>query len=139
MEKTMQPIPFDPDTDIAPLPFEPGVLDLARRMKKQGLSWRPHTGCFVWDPDGRIAVGSPFPHRVYFILSLPRFVALMGSTETVAEALVWVPTWHQARVVAERLGVDHRRMEGLWKEGVLAPGAELAGLYRLLLERLGET
>ena len=94
-------------------------------------------GCFVWDPDRYIPAESPFPLRVYFILSLPRFVDIFGSPAAVAEKLVWVPTWHQARLVAERLGVTADRVAGLWDgEGGCAPGDELLGLYRRILARL---
>lgn len=93
---TMKPTPFDPARDYAPIPFEPAVLEAARRLKAAGLQWRPHVGCFAWDPDGYMPVPSPFPERVYFVLNLGRFTEILGSVEAMQERLVWVPTWTQA-------------------------------------------
>lgn len=92
----MKPTPFDPARDYAPIPFDPAVLEAARRLKAAGLRWRPHVGCFVWDPDGHMPVPSPFPERVYFVLNLGRFTEILGSVEAMQECLVWVPTWTQA-------------------------------------------
>lgn len=133
----MKPIPFDPETNMAPLPFDESHLALAREMKQRGLAWTPHVGCFVWDHDARIEAESPFPLRVYFILSLPRFVSIFGNIEAVAEKLVWVPTWHQARLLANRLGVSPKKAAELWTaETASSPGDELLGIYRLILEAL---
>ena len=60
------------------------------------MTWRPHVGCFMWDPEGCIEVPSPFPERIYFILNLGHFIRLLGSLEEIARKLVWLPTWHQA-------------------------------------------
>lgn len=100
----MKPTPFDPSTDLAPLPFTDKLLELARELKTHGLEWRPHVGCFVWDPDGRIDAPSPFPKRVYFILNLGRFESIMGSVDAVRDDLIWLPTADQARAVIARLG-----------------------------------
>ncbi len=133
----MKPIPFDPKTDIAPIPFDEVHLDLARKMKKSGLQWKPHVGCFVWDPERLIETESPFPLRVYFILSLPRFINIFGSAENVAEKLIWLPTWYQSRLIALRIGIDHTEVTGLYKtESFPAPGDDLSGIYRLILEKL---
>lgn len=133
----MKPIAFNPATDAAPIPFEPEHQQLARSMKQRGLTWKPHVGCFVWDPERHIEVESPFPLRVYFILSLPRFIGIFGDLEAVADKLVWLPTWHQARLLALRLGVDQKKICGLWSlESAPAPGSELLGLYRLILAGL---
>jgi hypothetical protein len=110
---------------------------MARDLKRRGLAWKPHVGCFDWDPDELIEVKSPFPMRVYFLLSLHRFLAIFGSFESVAEKLVWVPTWHQARLLAGRLGVTENKIIGLWTpESVSTPGDELAELYRLIRDAL---
>ena len=133
----MKPIPFDPAADIAPVPFDKEHMQLARRMKQRGLTWKPHVGCFVWDPDAHIEAASPFPKRVYFVLSLPRFVSIFGSLEAVADKLVWLPTWHQARLIAGRLGIDPTKISGLWSpDPPPPPGQELLGLYRLILDAL---
>jgi hypothetical protein len=106
-------------------------------MKQRGLPWTPHVGCFVWDPDGFIEVESPFPLRVYFILSLPRFIRILGDLEAVAEKLVWLPTWHQARLLALRCGVGQSQIAELFtSEAQTSPGEELLGMYRLILEKM---
>lgn len=133
----MKPIPFNPETDMAPIPFNKVHLDLALDMKQRGLIWKPHVGCFVWDPDKHIDTDSPFPLGVYFILSLPRFISIFGTIEAIAEKLIWLPTWHQARFIAEDFGIEHHKIAGLLNpESLTAPGEELSGIYRLILEKL---
>jgi hypothetical protein len=100
----MQSTPFNPERDIAPVPFEAEVLERAATLKERGLAFRPHAGCFVWDPDEHIPVASPFPRRVYFILNLGHFVRLLGSVDAVSRDLVWVPTETQAREMIGQLG-----------------------------------
>lgn len=58
---------FNPEKDLAPMPFDERVCLRAMEMKKSGLAWRPQVGCFVWDPDEFIKPTSPFPGRIYFI------------------------------------------------------------------------
>lgn len=132
-------IPFEPDRDLAPIPFTPRLNERARRLKALGLPWAPHVGCFVWDPDGAIGVPSPFPHNVYFILSLPRFIAIFGSREAVARRLVWLPTWHQARCLCRRLGIPDAALNDPGP-GRAAPAAgdDLLALYDLLARALEE-
>lgn len=133
----MTPIRFDPEKDLEPTPFDEALCRLALEMKRRGLPWRPHVGCFVWDPDGCIPPESPFPNRVYFILSLPRFIDIFGSIPAMAEKLVWLPTWHQARLLCRNLGVESAHTAGRDKSGTTAgPAEELAEIYRALIERL---
>lgn len=133
----MKSIPFDPQTDLAPVPFGLAHLELAREMKSRGLQWKPHVGCFVWDSKEIIEAPSPFPRRIYFILSLSRFVDIFGTAENAARNLVWLPTWHQARLIAVRLGVGLEKIAALWPEqSPPAPGEELLGIYRIILEAL---
>ena len=131
---------FDLESDLAPLPFDTHHLHLARRLKEAGLKWTPHVGCFVWDPDERIAGTSPFPGRIHFVLDLDHFVRQFGSAEAMAEQLVWLPTWHQARLVAAQIGVSQEDMSDLWSvaDGS-APGHELSLLFELLIKRLHTT
>jgi hypothetical protein len=134
----MKPIPFDALKDLAPMPFDIRHCRAAARLKNLGLAWTPHVGCFVWDPDGAIEADSPFPERVYFILSLPRFIGIFGSIEAVRDRLVWLPTWHQARVLGRGLGVGDPEIAALWSaEPFPDPGDELLALYRKLAEVLG--
>ncbi len=102
----MQPIPFNPEADLAPIPFDRETCELAAALKQAGLPWHPHVGCFVWDPDRCIRSASPFPHDIYFILSLPRFIDIFGSRDAIQEKLIWLPTWHQAWLLCQRYGID---------------------------------
>jgi hypothetical protein len=64
---------------------------------------------------------------------LPRFVDLFGNTEAMTEKLVWLPTWHQARLLAQQLGVPDQTVADIWK-GSKAPsaGEELQRIYQLI-------
>ncbi len=129
--------PFDPATDLAPTPFEERHCLLAWRLKEAGLGWSPHVGCFVWDREGVITVPSPFPQQIYFILNLGRFLEIFETLEKMKEKMVWLPTWHQARLLADRMGIDSQEICGLWSsESIKTQGDELYALYELLLERL---
>lgn len=130
----MKPTPFDPERDLAPIPFEERVYRAAAGLKAAGLAWRPHVGCFVWDPDGHLEVPSPFPGRVYFVLNVGHFVRLLGSPDAVAERLVWIPTWHQARTLCRDRGVPDDTV--MRQCGGTEPGDDLLRLYGLLLESL---
>lgn len=131
----MTPIRFDPEKDLAPIPFDERICRLASDLKKRGLQWRPHVGCFVWDPDGFIKAASPFPGRIYFILSLPRFIEIFGSVANMVDSLVWLPTWHQARMVCQQLGVKEDTLVHEYRSGkTFSPGEDLYQIYR----RIGE-
>ena len=128
---------FDPEKDLAPMPFDKRICRQALEMKKTGLEWRPQVGCFVWDPDESIKPASPFPGRIYFILSLARFIDLFDTIEKMAEKLVWLPTWHQARLVCRQLGITDEAFERRRRQN---PGTTLVeGLlevYGLIIETL---
>jgi hypothetical protein len=96
---------FDPQSDIAPIPFELSHCLAAEQLKGAGLSWKPHVGCFVWDKIGAIEVLSPFPHNIYFILNLNRFLSIFGTIEEIEAKLVWLPTWYQARLLCSKLAI----------------------------------
>ncbi len=133
----MKPIPFNPQTDLAPVAFDLQVCHLAVEIKRLGIKWQPHVGCFVWDPDAHIKADSPFPHRIYFILSLPRFIDIFGSVEAMVEKLVWLPTWHQARLLCQRLGVSDDDVAHIWQRRKFgAVGEELQQIYGLLIKAL---
>ena len=101
---------FDPEEDFAPMPFDKQICLKALEMKNSGLVWRPHVGCFVWDPDEIIKPDSPFPNRIYFILSLKRFIDIFETIDRIADKLVWLPTYHQALDLYRQLaGTDHPR------------------------------
>ncbi len=130
---------FNPETDLAPMPFDKRICHRALEMKNCGLIWRPHVGCFVWDRDETIKPRSPFPGRIYFILSLKRFVDIFETIEQVAEKLVWLPTWHQAQLIYRQLSgtqavTDDRRLGGKTFSAV----EELLHIYVLIIEALKE-
>jgi len=108
----MKPTPFDLATDLPPLPFDLRHCQLAAELKRAGLLWTPHVGCFVWDRDRHIEASSPFPHRIYFI-NVGRFLQIFSSLEEVAEKLIWLPTEHQARLLCSRLGVPDAAVAAL--------------------------
>jgi len=133
----MKRIPFNLEVDLSPIPFNRRHCQLAGELKSLGLPWTPHVGCFVWDPDNYIPAESPFPNRIYFILSLPRFLDMFGSLDEIGEKLVWLPTWHQARLMGERLGVSTASVKDIWhQETVPAAGEEILRIYGLLKDAL---
>jgi hypothetical protein len=99
---------FNPETDLAPMPFDERICRRALEMKNSVLKWRPHGGCFVWDPGEFIKPASPFPGKIYFVLSLARFIEIFDTIEQMARKLVWLPTWHQARLVCRQRGKTMR-------------------------------
>lgn len=131
----MKATPFNEQEDLEPIPFTGEVRQLALDMKGAGLEWNPHVGCFVWDRKGRIDAPSPFPHDVYFILNMNRFLSLFGKVEEMKRSLVWLPTWTQCM----RILRDHGHYDQDGERAVLAEtGGDLEGLYRVLLNRLRE-
>ena len=133
----MKPTPFNPKTDLPPTPFDLRHCQAAARLKKKGLSWTPHVGCFVWDPDEIIEVTSPFPGRIYFILNLGHFLRIFGSLEEISKNLIWLPTYHQARLLCDQVGVDQEEVAALLasSESIRA-GKELLVLYKMILNEL---
>ena len=128
---------FNPEKDLAPMPFDERVCRQALEMKKTGPEWRPQVGCFVWDPDESIKPASPFPGRIYFILSLARFIEIFDTIGQMAEKLVWLPTRHQARLVCRQLGIKDEVLERRRQRNpVLLPVEELLEIYGLIVETL---
>ena len=131
---------FNPEEDLAPTPFDKQICLKALEMKTSGLVWRPHVGCFVWDPDEIIEPDSPFPNRIYFILSLKRFINIFKTIDRIAEKLVWLPTYHQAlglyRQLAGPAAVKNRRDP---EDLALSTVEELFHIYELIIESLKET
>ncbi len=133
----MKPIHFEPLTDLAPMPFDSQICQLALKIKRLGINWQPHVGCFVWDPDNTIAVDSPFPHRIYFVLSLARFIDIFGSRAAIVEKLVWMPTWHQARLLCQQLKVPDDAIAQIWQSRPsLSAGNELQKIYEQIIVAL---
>jgi len=137
MRKPMNPTPFNPETDFPPIPFDERHCRAALQLKEAGLPWRPHVGCFVWDREGWIEVPSPFPEKIYFILNLGHFLRLLGSIEDVVQKLVWLPTWHQARQIGAKLGIEDKELSDIFSgSAVPGPGQDLLALYGKILENL---
>ena len=133
----MKPIPFDPQKDLAPMAFDKHTCQSALKIKNLGINWQPHVGCFVWDPDNYIGVDSPFPHHIYFILSLPRFISIFGSREAIVGKLVWLPTWHQARLLCRQLKIPDDAVVNIWQSQTsLSSGEELHKIYELIIDAL---
>ena len=91
----------------------------------------------MWDPETHIEVRSPFPDRVYFVLNLGHFLKIFGSLDSMKERLVWLPTWHQARLLCSESGVAKEGVAAIWKGAApLSPGDEVLALYELLLRHV---
>jgi hypothetical protein len=130
-------IRFDPEKNLAPTAFDDRICRLASIMKSLGLDWQPHVGCFVWDPDNWIKPESPFPGRIYFVLSMPRFVEIFGSVEEMARKLIWLPTWHQACLIYREMSLT----EGACDDNPPSlssrtPTEELIRIYELIIDAL---
>ena len=133
----MKTIRFDEGKDLAPMPFENRICRQALELKKLGLKWQPHVGCFVWDVDNTIQVDSPFPGNIYFILSLPRFIEIFGSIETIIDKLVWLPTWHQARRLCQQLGIPDTDIADQFRSGNgSSPSDDLLQLYERIAKAI---
>ena len=133
----MKSTPFNTLTDLAPTPFDERHCRLAVSLKEAGLPWNPHVGCFVYDPVQHIEVPSPFPNRIYFILNLGHFLRLLGTVDDVRKQLIWLPTWHQARLLCTQVGLNDGAVSGLWQAGrAMGAGDDLLALYELLLKAL---
>lgn len=119
------------------MPFDSRHCELAGRLKENGLSWRPQVGCFVWDRDGHIQVSSPFPGRIYFILNIGHFLKLFETVERMIRQLIWLPTWHQARLLCNQLVLENQQIASLWHSNLMIkPGDELILIYEMILETL---
>jgi len=133
----MKPTPFNPETDLPPIPFGVRHCQTAAQLKERGLPWTPRVGCFVWDPDEIIEVTSPFPDRIYFILNLGHFLRIFGSLEEISKKLIWLPTYHQARLLCDQLGADQEEVSAvLASPENIRTGDELLLLYEMILNRL---
>jgi hypothetical protein len=117
--------------------FSSDEVQHARELKLLGLPWKPHAGHYVWDDAGLIDCPSPFHDRVYFILDLKHFLRRAGTVESLTQALIWLPTWHNAREILSSLGVSHESVaQRLEASNAIADGCELAMLYRMIAEQL---
>ena len=130
---------FNPEEDLAPIPFDEQIRLKALEMKNSGLVWRPHVGCFVWDPEEIIKPDSPFPNRIYFILSLKRFIDIFKTMDRIADELVWLPTYNQALGLYQRLaGPEAVKNRNGPEDPTLTAADELLQIYGLIIDALRE-
>jgi hypothetical protein len=133
----MKATAFKEETDFPPIPFDIRHCRLANELKNAGLIWKPHVGCFVWDRDDQIEVGSPFPGNIYFILNLGQFLRFFGTSDKISKTLVCLPTWYQARLICKKFGVNGDRIKDIYKAvSALDPAEELLKIYKLILGNL---
>jgi len=132
----MTSTPFNTETDKASIPFTKEACQFAKRSKLADLKWQPHVGCFVWDESNKIKVASPFPNNIYFILNLGHFEKILGSIEEVKNAMIWLPTWHQARLLCNEFDIPHQ----IVYDAISSKGndvlTDILELYRLILNEL---
>ena len=133
----MRSTPFRKGNDLPPIPFGQAHRLEAKRLKEAGLIWHPQVGCFVWDEAGTIEVPSPFPDRIYFVLNLGHFLRRFDTVENMVEKLIWLPTWHQARLICKEIGVGTMEIwEAIGASAMEPIGNELLLLYNLILKKL---
>ena len=117
--------------------FSAAEIELAQKLKADGLSWTPSVGHFVWDQDNLINASSPFHDRVFFILDLKHFLRRSGTIERLAQGCCWLPTWYDAREVLRAFAIsDQQVADHLASTGAIAAGTERLELYRLISESL---
>jgi hypothetical protein len=133
----MSNLKFDPQKDSAPIPFNQEICQFALEMNRSGLVWRPHVGCFVWDPDKVIKQTSPFPNRIYFLLSMTRFLEIFGTKMKMVENLVWLPTWRQARSICRQLEISDSVIADLFQQDAIVD-EDLKEIYRCIRSALKE-
>lgn len=131
----MKSTPFDPNTNLAPLPFSDEICQSAKSLKNKGLSWQPHVGCFVWDEDGNINVPSPFPNQIYFILNLGHFLKIFETIENMQDKLVWIPSFYQAQQIAQKLNISHELIKNAVRESTSLE-QQFKGMYQLIENHL---
>jgi hypothetical protein len=132
----MKSTPFNTETDKAPISFAVEVRQFAKQLKLAGLKWQPHVGCFVWDEGGKIRVPSPFPENIYFILNLGHFVRLLGSIEDVANDMIWLPTWHQARIICKEFEISDQIVYDIILADKSDGSIDILQLYGIILNKL---
>ena len=133
----MKLTPFNPEPDLYPISFDERHCPIVATLKDAGLPSKPHVGCFLWDRNELIEVGSLFPGRIYSILNLGHFLHPFGTVQNIVEKVIWLPTWHQARLLCAQFGVDQGNVSNFWgSSGEIRPRDELIGLYEIPLRAL---
>jgi hypothetical protein len=74
---------------------------------------------------------------MYFILNLGHFLRIFGSLDDISKKLVWLPTYHQARLLCDQVGVDQEEVSAVLASAeTIRPGDEILELYKMILHRL---
>ncbi len=116
--------------------FSAEEISAARDLRDAGLSWTPQVGHFVYDESGLIEAPSPFHDRVYFILDLKHFLRRSETIERLAQAMFWLPHYHQCRGLLREMGVADAEVAAGLEQTVIAQGRELLALYAMIRARL---
>jgi hypothetical protein len=120
--------------------FSAEEMQWAKHLRDLGLCWEPRPGHYVWDETGCIEQPSPFQEGVYFILDLKHFLRRTGTLDALKAAMIWLPTWHDARDILAAMGVKHAVVaEALQAQTALEHREELLALYRLIASHLRKT
>lgn len=113
--------------------FSETEIKLAKQLREHGLAWEPTVGHYVYDETGICEKGSPFQERVYFILNYAYFMQLVGGVDRFKEAMVWLPTWEDLRVIVRDCGYsDTVVADYLAANHSIERGAERLDLYQLV-------
>ena len=117
--------------------FTSEEINLARRLKKLGLSWQPAVGHYVWDEVALIDCESPFHDRVFYILDMKHFLRRAKSIENLRHSLCWLPTWFDCRQILARQGVSESAIAGhLASRSGIENQSERICLYELIEKTL---
>ena len=118
--------------------FSEAEIDLARRLQRNGLTWEPKAGNYVYDETGFCKQASPFQERVYFILNYSYFMKTVGGVDRFKAIMTWLPTWNDAREILRSLHVsDQQILEHLTAEKAIENGMERFALYGLIDSTIG--
>lgn len=119
--------------------FSDEEIKLARQLRRDGLSWEPKPGHYVFDETGFCKQPSPFQDKVYFILNYPYFMKAVGGVDRFKEIMTWLPTWDNAREIIRNRNISNQQvLEHLSKEQAIENATERYALYRLIASSLGE-
>jgi hypothetical protein len=120
--------------------FSKQEIETAKRLRTLALPWHPQPGHFVWDEMHMIEAPSPFQDQVYFILDLKHFLRRAGSIEALKAAMIWLPTWHDARAILHHIGAAGQDIaDALKAQKAVQRGTELVTLYQLIAARLQDS
>jgi hypothetical protein len=117
--------------------FSPEEINMARALRRLGLSWEPRAGHYVYDEAGFCSRGSPFQDGVYFILNYEYFMNQAGGVRRFKQIMLWLPTWHDARNLLHSFGVSDQEVAvELRERRAIEDERELLVLYELIADRL---